>query len=279
MIDIKRLAFDKSLNQTKLGEILRLPQPEVSKIMNGRRDITQAHIDLLTEHFGQDTIAQYIIPDDALEMMQKPTSRSIQASIIPAEVIEEVKAEIEEAESVPVVPEVIASKTNLNIREYIEENEDELEHINPSKLLQNADLAERILGTSMLPDFAPGDIVFARFLSNKAKIIDGKTYYFDLKTHPTMIRIVKIEGDKLRLTALHPNFGDIVINKSDVINVGKIIGLLRTTFGSQYAEIESLREKKEKQIESLISEVNKAGVRIDTIMAQNALLLKKLLEK
>ena len=58
MINIKRLAFDKSLNQTKLGEILRLPQPEVSKIMNGRRDITQAHIDLLTEHFGQDTIAQ-----------------------------------------------------------------------------------------------------------------------------------------------------------------------------------------------------------------------------
>lgn len=272
MINIKRLAFDKSLNQTELGEILGLPQPEVSKIMNSRRDITQAHIDRLTEHFGQDTISQYIIPDEAIEMMQRPTSRSIQASIIPAEVIEEVKAEIEEAESVPVVPEVIASKTNLNIREYIEENEDELERINPNKLLRAAGFAEKILGNSMAPDFAPGDVVFARFLSDKSKIIDGKTYYFKLKSRPTMIRTVKIEGDKLRLVALHPNFGDIITDRNDIINVGKIVGLLRTTFGSQYAEIEALREKKERQIESLISEIAKASARTD-------LLLQKLLEK
>lgn len=272
MIDIKRLIFDKSLNQTKLGEILGLPQPEVSKMMNSRRDISQTHIDLLVNHFGEDVIKQYIIPKEAREFMQTSTPRSIQASIIPAEVIEEVKAEIEEAESVPVVPEVIASKTNLDIREYIEENEDELERINPNKLLRAAGFAEKILGNSMAPDFTPGDVVFARFISDKSKIIDGKTYYFKLKSRPTMIRTVKIEGDKLRLVALHPNFGDIITDRNDIINVGKIVGLLRTTFGSQYAEIEALREKKERQIESLINEIAKASARTD-------LLLQKLLEK
>ena len=61
-------------------------------------------------------------------------------------------------------------------------------------------------------------------------------------------------------------------DRNDIINVGKIVGLLRTTFGSQYAEIEALREKKERQIESLISEIAKASARTD-------LLLQKLLEK
>lgn len=278
--------FDKSLSQTKLGEILKIKQPEVSKLINGRRDIKQEHVDLLAAYYGQNTIESYIVSEEVKEVFYAPQARQIQASIIPAEVVEEVKAEIEEAESVPIVPEEIANKPGFNIKEYIEKNEDELERINPSKLLQGAELAEKILGASMLPTFAPGDIVFARFLPDKNHLIDGKTYYFDLKNRPTLIRTVKIEGDTLRLVALHPNFGDIIIHKSEVLNVAKIIGLLRMTFGDQYSEIEAIRTKKEQQIERLIehignsiAEISKAGARTDRVMEQNAELMQKLLEK
>ena len=282
MIDLKKLMFDKRLSQTKLGEILKIKQPEVSKLINGRRDIKQEHIDLLAAYYGQNTIESYIVSEEVKEVFCAPQARQIQASIIPAEVVEEVKAEIEEAESVPIVPE----EPGFNIKEYIEKNEDELERINPSKLLQGAELAEKILGASMLPTFAPGDIVFARFLPDKNHLIDGKTYYFDLKNRPTMIRTVKIEGDTLRLVALHPNFGDVIIHKNDVLNVAKIIGLLRMTFGDQYSEIEAIRTKKDQQIERLIehighsmAEISKSGARTDRVMEQNAELMRKLLEK
>lgn len=286
MIDLKKLMFDKSLSQTKLGEILKIKQPEVSKLINGRRDIKQEHVDLLAAYYGQNAIESYIVSEEVKEVFYAPQARQIQASIIPAEVVEEVKAEIEEAESVPIVPEEVSSKPDFNIKEYIKNNEDELERINPSKLLQGAELAEKILGASMLPTFAPGDIVFARFLQDKNHLIDGKTYYFDLNNRPTMIRTVKIEGDKLRLVALHPNFGDIVINRSEVLNVAKIVGLLRMTFGDQYSEIEAIRTKKEQQIDKLIeyignsmTEISKAGARTDRMMEQNNDLIKKLLEK
>lgn len=286
MIDLRRLAFDKGLGQKELGDILNIAQSQVSLMTNGRRDITQSHIDLLINHFGKDVVDHYTISDDIADAFKTPQSRQMQVSILPAEVVEEVKAEIEEAESVPIVPEEIANKPGFNIKEYIEKNEDELERINPSKLLQGAELAEKILGASMLPTFAPGDIVFARFLPDKNHLIDGKTYYFDLKNRPTMIRTVKIEGDSLRLVALHPNFGDIIIHKSEVLNIAKIIGLLRMTFGDQYSEIEAIRTKKDQQIERLIehignsmAEISKAGARTDRVMEQNTELMRKLFEK
>ena len=163
------------------------------------------------------------------------------------------------AEVIPIVPSEIASEVSLDVRKFIEHNADELEHIDPTKLLKNPDLAEQIAGTSMLPTFAPGDVVFVKFLPDKAKIIDGKTYYFDTKTFPTMIRKVKFEGEnKLRLIAKNPAFADIIISRCDVQNVGRVIGLFRQTFGDQYDEIEEVRRRKDGQIDKLIDQNSKA---------------------
>lgn len=163
------------------------------------------------------------------------------------------------AEVIPIVPSEIASEVSLDVREFIEHNADELEHIDPTKLLKNPDLAEQIAGTSMLPTFAPGDVVFVKFLPDKAKIIDGKTYYFDTKTFPTMIRKVKFESEnKLRLIAKNPAFADIIISRCDVQNVGRVIGLFRQTFGDQYDEIEEVRRRKDGQIDKLIDQNSKA---------------------
>lgn len=183
----------------------------------------------------------------------------INMKVLPAQVVEEIKEEIKEEEAIPIISSEIATRTNLDIREYIEENAGELEHINPSELLQNPDLAERVMGTSMLPTFAPNDIVFVKFLHDKAKIVDGNTYYFDMKTRPTMIRKVKFEKDgKLRLIAKNPAYADIVTDSTDINNVAKIIGMLRLTFGDQYDEIEAVRRKKDNQIDNLIQQNGEA---------------------
>lgn len=262
MVDLRRLAFDKSLNQNALGEILQLPQPEVSKLMNGRRDVTQAHLDLLSEHFGADVIAHYIIDNATMEEFRLSHARQVEATIIPADIVEEVKAEVMEAESVPMLTEELSCRTDFDVRAYIEENGDELERINPSQLLKRADLAEKILKTSMLPTFVPGDIVFVRFIQDKAKIIDGDTYYLDTKSRPTMIRKVKFEpNNKIRLVAQNLDFADIIIDKSDIISVAKIIGLLRLTFSDCYADIEAVRRRKDEQIDNLIAQIDKAGER------------------
>lgn len=167
--------------------------------------------------------------------------------------------EVEIIESFPVLPEEVTTSPNTDVLKYVEENGSELETINPSLLLANAkvDVAERIKRTSMLPTFQPDDTVFIRFIKDKMKIVDGETYYLDCKNRPTMIRLVKFEGcDKLRLIAKNPQYGDIVIERSDIINIGVVVALFRMTFGDQYSEIEALRRQKDEQMEELNQQIN-----------------------
>lgn len=219
-------------------------------------------------------------------------AESINMKEIPVEIVEEIKeefreeireeviAEITKTESVPYVPSSVANNILVeDIREYLEKKGDELERIKPGDLVGDAESAERVRKTSMSPTFIPGDIVFVQFLDNIKNITDGQIYYFKMATRPTMIRRVKIEGDYLRLVADNPNFGDIITSFNEIVNVADIVGMFRTSFGNQYAEIEALRAKKEKQINILIDEIRDSGKRTDRVMEQSFELMQKLMEK
>lgn len=268
MLQLKKFMSANSLTQNKIAEIINEPQSVVSLLVNEKRLLLPRHMDSLISYFGAEEIEKYSIPDEEYFAQRQ----NAVATVVPAEVVEEIKEEVAIAESVPILSEDLSTATDIDIRSYIDENGDELERINPSQLLQQADLAERVMRTSMLPTFAPGDIIFIRFMKDKAKLIDGETYYFDLKSLPTMIRKVKIEGEKLRLIAQNPNFGDIITTRADIVSVAKIVGLLRMTFTDFYSDIDEARKQKEAQIsnmieshttqvDSLIKEISKFGER------------------
>lgn len=194
--------------------------------------------------------------------------------------------EAEVVESFPMLPEVVADSQNTNIEAFIEENSSELERVNPSSLLSSAEAAERILRTSMLPTFQPEDIVFVRFLPDKMKICDGDIYYLNCKNRPTMIRRVKFEQDgRLRLIAQNPQYGDVIINKEDIINIGTIVGMLRLTFGDQYMELEAIRRQKDEQMagfldmqKELVAEIREQGKRSARDRERMDALIDKLLK-
>lgn len=192
---------------------------------------------------------------------RQEVGEGVDISMYPAEVVEEIKAEVveemKEEMAIPIISREIANTPNTDIKKYIRDKSDELKRIYINDLAEGAKVAECVESTSMWPTFQPGDWVFIRFI-DKDSIIDGKTYYFDLNTLPTMIRKVKIEGDKLRLIAKNPTFGDIVIGHSEVNNIAKIVGMFRSYFGDQYDEIEEVRRKKDEQVNTLIEQNGKA---------------------
>lgn len=197
--------------------------------------------------------------------------------------------EVEVVESFPVLPEEVTTSPNTDIVKYVEENGSELETINPNQLLNDAkvDVAERIKRTSMLPTFQPDDTVFIRFIKDKMKIVDGETYYLDCKNRPTMIRLVKFEGcDKLRLIAKNSQYGDIVIDRTDIINIGVVVALFRMTFGDQYSEMESLRRTKEEQLNrfihmqgEMISEMREMGKRTERERERTDKLIERIINQ
>lgn len=262
MVNFRQLMFDKGLNQNDLAQIWGISQSLVSKVIRGERGIPSYYIDKLIEHFGENVINQYTTPDKPFERITTEAEVTILSPDTVEEICEETKKELAEVESFPMLPEEVSIKPNTNIREYIAENSSELEHVNPSQMLSRADMAERILRTSMMPTFQPDDIVFVRFLQDKMKIVDGDIYYIDSKNHPTMIRQVKFAEDgRLRLIAQNPQYGDILMDRNDVLNIASIVGLLRMNFSDQYSEIEAVRRKKEAQVDNLIQQMDKAGER------------------
>lgn len=275
MADLKLFRKQNNLTQDELGEYLGIKKSFISRIENGFHKLPQEKLSKLLENDLGWNVSALLTSSESEEVYSTSTGFE---SIVPAEVVEEIKEEVKEelviSESVPMLPRDVSIATDVNIRNYIVENGDELRRINPSQMLQeaNPDIAERVLQPSMLPTFAPGDTIFIRFIKDKAKLIDGKIYHFDLKALPTMIRMVKIEGEKLRLIATNPNFGDMVVDRTDIVSVAEIVGLLRMTFVDFYSDLERERKHKDEQIsnmieshttqvDSLIKEISKFGER------------------
>ena len=264
-VDLNRLKFDKGLSQAELGDVLGIAQAQVSLMINGKRDIQQEHIDRLVTKFGKEFVDAYVIPDEVVDVFTTPQARTIEAKIYPAGVVEEIREEvraeiveeIKEEMAIPIISSEVASAPNTNIKKYIRDKSDELKRIYINDLAEGAKVAECVESTSMWPMFQPGDWVFVKFI-DKDSIIDGKTYYFDLNTLPTMIRKVKIENDKLRLIAKNPNYGDIIIGQNEVNNIARIVGMWRSSFGDQYDEIEAVRRKKDEQVHTLIEQNGQA---------------------
>lgn len=181
----------------------------------------------------------------------------IRAEVI-EDIREEVKEEIKQEEAIAVIPVEIANQVDVDIKKYIEENESELEKLTPSDLTGDVDGVEKIRKDSMSPTFVAGDRVFIKFLKHKSHIIDGGIYYFNLRNRPTMIRQVKIEGDKLRLIAFNTQYSDIVTSFDNVLRVAEVNGMYRSFFSNQYSETEAVRRKKDEQIDKLIDQNQEA---------------------
>lgn len=230
-VDIEALMKEQGVTIASLAATIN---ESVDYIRSCGNKLYPHHILLLQGRFGDEVVDRY----------------SKYSNVVEAEIIE----------SFPVLPEEVTTSPNTDIVKYVEENGSELETINPNQLLNDAkvDVAERIKRTSMLPTFQPDDTVFIRFIKDKMKIVDGETYYLDCKNRPTMIRLVKFEGcDKLRLIAKNSQYGDIVIDRTDIINIGVVVALFRMTFGDQYSELEALRREKDAEREKKDSQIDK----------------------
>ena len=231
-VDIEALQNDLNITTSQLATIINDSEEYLQKCQG---KLLPRHIVALELNYGEERISKYVtLPNDGMQ--------------------------VEVVESFPVLPEEVTTSPNTDIVKYVEENGSELETINPNQLLNDAkvDVAERIKRTSMLPTFQPDDTVFIRFIKDKMKIVDGETYYLDCKDRPTMIRLVKFEPDgKLRLIAKNSQYGDILIERCDIINIGVVVALFRMTFGDQYSELEALRREKDAEREKKDSQIDK----------------------
>lgn len=243
-IDFKRLMWDKSLKQNDIADIMGVNQSVVSKFIRGQRTPLKHHIDKLVAHFGDNVIKYYQSSDNDNLPIEKKFEDSSDADVI--------EDDTTQSMAIPMVTDVVLSQRGVDIKHYIEKNGSELQSIDPYTLFEGAEFIVEMFKDSMAPDIMAGDKVILQFLPKDAKLQSGALYFVNSRTYADVVRDVYLEGDKAILKARNKRYGDIVLDKSEIIRVANVLGIYRNTFSSSYAQLDELRERKDAQMNKML---------------------------
>lgn len=283
MVDIKTLMYDKSLSQRRMAEIMNTTQSEVSQMANGNRKMLRKHIDALIDHFGDETINQYTLPDEPI----KPASQDATITIFDPEVIKEVKEELieevraEEIKTTFVLPPDVVRNPEVNIKRDIEKGELD-DYTKPIQdCLPMHDCIVQTYCDDMEPEIRCGERVLAQILPKGLAVTPGQIYFIDLPSGGVIRYIVREESGKLYLKARNSSYGDMVVERKDVQSLWLVRLILRSPRSMNYKEsmLAEMIERKDGHLSDmmatnnkLIDELCKRNERTDKMMDE---LLKK----
>lgn len=282
MIDLKRLQFEKGLNQNSLGDILRLQQPEISKMVNGRRDIKQEHIDLLIAHFGKETIDKYIIDDDLIALSNVPQARQVTATIISADVVDDIKEEMKaeeackdgcsELEQTVVISAEVVHRPNYDIRdEFFKGTLDG--RIKPTQSIVPAhDLKAYTENDEMSPEIGAGDSVLIRFLDDspdKVVVFPGRMYFVDLPNGGVVRYVYEAEDGRLILRSTKPRkYPDVVVKRDEIISISLVVLILKrpNAMAEDLDLLPDVLARHDELFAKMLDQIDKAGERQDRLI-------------
>lgn len=276
--DLKRFAFDQNLSQTALGRILKIDQPAVSMMINGNRKFKEEHLALLRAEFG-DGVDSYIVNEDTKRIFTSPQPRQVTATIIPAEVVDDIKKEQYQGQSAvvieqpPLVPDNIVRKPEVDILEWADnaDNEHTQNAFNIANILKRTRFIIKMNNSAMLPTLSQTDFLFLKPFADGSEIIDGEIYGIETRAWGILIRHLYNDGDHILARPKNTlEYGDIRIPKKDVRNKYHIVfrgsTSLSSTPNNEAEHIKQLQRQGE-HITSLIDEVVSSGKRQDRLIS------------
>jgi hypothetical protein len=279
MFDIRQFCYDFNLTQVAFGNIINETQPTVSLMVKGSRSVRKKHIELLRAEYG-DCVESYIINEDTKRIFTSPQPRQVTATIIPAEVVDDIKKEqYQEANSAvvieqpPLVPDNIVRKPEVDILEWADnaDNEHTQNAFNIANILKRTRFIIKMNNSAMLPTLSQTDFLFLKPFADGSEIIDGEIYGIETRAWGILIRHLYNDGDHILARPKNTlEYGDIRIPKKDVRNKYHIVfrgsTSLSSTPNNEAEHIKQLQRQGE-HITSLIDEVVSAGKRQDRLIA------------
>lgn len=265
MVNLKRLIFDKSLNQRMLAQIMGCQQSEVSLFANGKREISEKQLSALIEHFGEDVINDYSMPTKPLEGITTDAEVTILSPDTVEEIRQEIKEEIEaeEIKKTIVLPSSVIRDPEIDIRaevkagnldEYAKPTQDILP-LHQGKVYTYCD--------DMEPEIRAGEPVLVRMLPCGIPIVPGEMYFVDMPSGGKIRYVEKEVDGKLYLKARNNAYGDIVIDRKEVQSLWSVVLILRTprSMSAKESTATELLVNKDKHLDRLLDQVDKAGDR------------------
>lgn len=261
MVNFKQLMFDKGLNQSDLANILGVSQSLVSKVIRGTRGVPVYYIDKLVEHFGEDVINQYTVPDKPFEVIEQPAT----VTILTPEEVEEIKEEVKEEvlKKTVVLPAEIIRDPDINIKQELKAGNFQ-EYAKPVQDTLPEDFIKvYTYCDDMEPEIRAGEPVLVRLLRAGIPIVPGDMYFVDMPSGGKIRYIEKEKDGMLYLKARNAAYGDIVIERSEVQSLFTVMMILRTPRSMSVKEstAQEMLINKDRHLDRLLDQLEKGGER------------------
>lgn len=231
----------KGLNDNQVTVQCNLSNGLLNKARAGHNDLSNATVDKILRKF-QDLSRIYLLTGEgdmiegntiangsgvvALNNINTTINNSISPSPITTEEAGDVE-EPEEVEAVPVVPRSIYTEPNVNILEYVQNNDVQM---SPRiHQLSQYDLCYMVVNDEMAPYICAGDRIYlwAYPEGKERKIIDGRVYSVDTKLNGVLTRQLYKTEKGFLAKSFNPRYADEVLEWEDIYRVYRIVGVLR----------------------------------------------------
>lgn len=133
------------------------------------------------------------------------------------------------ANLVPVIPYKLYNEVGINVMDYINDsNNADVQRSQAIAQFASTTCYYFVNTTAMEPHFYPSDLLALKEVSNDAPIINGEAYLVNTYDLGVILRYIYDRGDTIELQSTGERFERFSVPKNDIVNLFRVIGLIRT---------------------------------------------------
>ena len=214
---IKEIKYQEGLNQQKIADELGVTRQQLSDMCNGRREVTEDIINKVYDRFD------FLRPKNVVNV-ENATGSIVTGGDNSGNVYNGVK---DKSEKKPIIPDSIVSTPNLDVLEYVKDNNVEYSNV----IVEDIPISiwHRVDDNALNPDMRRGDMIgLLSYNKGKENVIPGKVYAVDTYSNGIVVRYLYPTDDGyLAKSNDKDNYPDFIINKDDVIRIYRQMLMVR----------------------------------------------------
>lgn len=135
-----------------------------------------------------------------------------------------------ETDMVPVIPMNLYKETDVNILEYLYDEENDVPMTPAVQQFPKTDAIYSVQTMAMYPHLHQGDLLALKAIKRTTAIVNGEMYAIDTVDNGIIIRFAYDRGDHIELRASDnaTRFEPMNIDKKDIFNIFRVVGMIRT---------------------------------------------------
>ena len=136
----------------------------------------------------------------------------------------------DDQEMIPVIPINLYKESDVNILEYIQDDDNEVQMTPAVQQFPKTDAIYSVQTMAMYPHLHQGDLLALKVVKRSAPIINGEMYAIDTIDNGILIRFAYDRGDYIEMRASEKadRFESFNIYKKDIFNIFRVVGMIRT---------------------------------------------------